>query len=87
MFFSEGHNGVHLTRYTRVMNRNNRPRFVSYGRFNQGFVDVHRIRADINKHDFRPTQYKRIRGGNKGVARHDDFITRLDVQQQRGHLQ
>ena len=87
VLFGDGHDGVHFTGHARVMHRNNRPRFVGDRRFNQRFVDVHSIRTDIHKHDFRPAQDKRVRRGDEGVARHDHFIAGLNIQQQRGHFE
>ena len=41
----------------------------------------------INKHNFRTAQHEGIGGGDKGVARHDHFVARLDIQQDGRHLQ
>ena len=87
MFFGDRHDGVHLTRHSRVVNRHNRARFIRDCRFNQRLIDVHGIRANIHKDDFRTTQDKGIRRRNEGIARHDHFIARLDIQQQRRHFQ
>ncbi|MNI32681.1 hypothetical protein D3C73_866020 [compost metagenome] len=80
------HNGVHFAGNARVMHRYDSAGFVGDRRFNQRFVNVHGIRADIDKDDFGPTQHEGVGGGDKGVARHDHFITSLDIQQQCRHL-
>ena len=87
MLFRQRHNGVHFAGHTRVMDRHDNARFVGDRCFNQRFVDVHGVRANIHKNDFCATQHKGIGSGDKGVARHDHFIARLDIEQQRRHLQ
>ena len=87
VFVGDGHDGVHLAGYAGIMHRDNRPGFIGDGGFDERFVDIHRIATDINEDDFRPAQHKSIGGGDKGIAGHNHFVARLDIQQQRGHLQ
>ena len=83
----DGHDGIHLAGYAGIVHRDNRPGFIGDGGFDKRFIDIHRIAADINEDDFRPTQHKGVGGGDKGIAGHNHFVARLDIQQQRGHLQ
>lgn len=87
MFFGDGHDGVHFTGHARVVNRHDRARFVGDRRFNQRLINVHGVRADIHKDDFRSAQDKGVRRGNEGIARHNHFIAGLDIQQQCRHFQ
>ena len=86
MFGRQRHNSIHFAGHARVMHRHNRAGFVGDRRFNQRFVNVHGIRADINKDNFRASQHESIGRGDKRIAWHNDFIARLDIQQQCRHL-
>ena len=50
-------------------------------------IDIQRVRPDIGKDGFGPTQGESICDRDKGERRNDYFVSRLDIQQQRGHLQ
>ncbi|MNC56016.1 hypothetical protein D3C75_1055860 [compost metagenome] len=81
------HDGVHFAGYASVMHRHDGTGFIGDRRFNLGFIDVHGVWTQIDKHHHRPAQHKGVSGGYEGVARHDHFITRLDIQQDGGHFQ
>ena len=81
------HDLVHLAGNAGVMNRNNSLGLRCDSCFNQLFIQIKRVRANIHKHDFCPPQHKSVGRTNKGVTRHDDFVTRHDVNQQRRHFQ
>ena len=44
------------------------------------------VRQAIGKFDRRTAQHKSIGGRNKGVGRNNDFIARVNVEQDRAHL-
>ena len=87
MLAGDSHNGVHLAGHAGVVDRYNRAGFLGDGRFNQRFIDIHGIATNINEDDFRAAQHKGVGGGDEGIARHNHFIARLNIQQQRGHFQ
>ena len=84
---SNRHDGIHLARDTRVVHRHDRPGARGNGRFDQALIKIQRILANIHKHRHAAAQHKSIGGGNKGKRRHDNFVARLDIQQQGRHLQ
>ena len=52
-----------------------------------GFVQVERVGADVGENRPGTAQNERIDRGDEGKVGEDNFIARLNVQQQRGHLQ
>ena len=87
MFAGDSHNGVHFAGHAGVVDRHNRAGFVGDRRFNQRFINIHGVATNINEDDFCATQHKGVGGGDEGIARHNHFIARLDIQQQRRHFQ
>ena len=87
VFLCNFHNLVHLTCNTGIVDRNDRPCFVSDCLFNKIFVNIHRIWSDIYKYDLCTTEHKGISRRNKGIRRHDHFVSRLDIAQKSGHFQ
>ena len=79
IFLCNFHNPVHLTCNTGIVDRNDCPCFVSDCLFNKIFVNIHRIWSDIYKYDFCTTEHKGISRRNKGIRRHDYFVSRLDI--------
>ena len=77
---------IHLTAHARIMNRDDRLCLFCNGILYQIFINVHRIRADIDKHRFCPAQYKSIRRGHKRIRRHDHLVSRLYPRQNGRHL-
>ena len=73
------HNAVHFAAYPGVMHRKDslgagRDRF-----FNQLFVDVHRVRSDVDKHRPRHQSHDGIGSGNKRVGGQDHFVAGAEV--------
>ena len=60
---------------------------VSDGSFNFGLVDVHGVGTDVYIHHLRPPLHKGVCGRDEGEGGQDDLIPRLNVAQQRRHLQ
>ena len=87
MLFCDCHNGVHFAPDARVVHRHNCPGSRCNGGLNQGLVDIERIGANIDKHRYRTAQHKRVGCRNEGVGRHDDFVTRTDIGEDRRHFQ
>ena len=87
VFLCNFHNLVHLTCNTGIVDRNDCPCFVSDCLFNKIFVNIHRIWSDIHKYDFCTAEHKSISRRNKGIRRHDHFVSRLDIAQKSGHFQ
>ena len=87
VFFRQRHDGVHLAGYARVVHRHDSAGFIGDGRFNQRLIDIHGLFMHVDKHNFRAAQHKGVGGRDKGVTRHNHFITRLDIQQDRRHFQ
>ncbi|MNP49829.1 hypothetical protein D3C76_1440420 [compost metagenome] len=81
VLFRQRHDGVHLARHAGIVYRHDGAGLVGDRRFNQRLVDVHGVRTDIHEDDFRSTQHEGVSGRDKGVARHDHFIARTDIQQ------
>ena len=87
IFFRNCHDLIHCTADACIMNRHD-----CFGLFCNCFlnfclINVHGIRTDIHKHAGGSPQNKSIRGGYKGIRRHDHFISRLNIRQKRCHLQ
>ena len=81
------HNCIHLARHAGVMynchclcTRRDRVLYLC-------FVDIHRIRSNIDEDRRCTTQNKCIGGRHKCIGRHDDFIARFQVQQHGSHFQ
>ena len=55
-------------------------------RFNQTLIHIHCIRSDVHKHGNRTAQHKSIGSGYKGVGRHNNLITLLNISKERSHL-
>ena len=81
------HDGVHLAGHTGVMNHADAGGLIGDGSFNFGLVDVHGVGTDVHIHHLRPPLHKSVGGGDKGEGGQDDLIPRLNVAQQRRHLQ
>jgi hypothetical protein len=56
-------------------------------RLDQALVEVQRIEADVHEHGRGAAQREGIGGGHERERRHDDFVARRDVEQQRRHLE
>ena len=69
------------------MNRNNGPCFLRYGRFNQGFIQIEIVRANIHKYRNSASENKGISGRYKCKGWYDDFVTGPDAGEDCRHLQ
>ena len=69
------------------MHRNNHFCFRGDSLFDEFFVHVHGVGADVNEYGDAAAQNERIDGGNERVARHDELVAGLDIAQDRGHFQ
>ncbi len=87
MMLSDSHNGVHLTGHACIVDRHNGAGVLGDRRLDKPLINVHGVRADVDKDDFRSTQHKGVGGRDEGIAGHDHFVARLDIQQQGRHLQ
>jgi hypothetical protein len=83
----QGHDRVHLARHAGVVHRNDGPRPGRDGLLDPALVQVEGVLADVDEHRHAAPQHEGIRRRDEGVRGHDHLIARLDVQQQRGHLQ
>jgi len=81
------HDRVHLAAHARVVDDADRLRARSDRGFDQRFVDVERVPADVDEHRHRAAQDERVGGRHEGERRHDDFVARLQVEQERAHFQ
>ena len=81
------HDGVHLAGDTGVVHGHNDLGLVGDGGFDLGFINVHRIGADIDKHQLGPGQHGSGGGAGEGEAGQNDLVTRVNIAQQHGHIQ
>ena len=80
------HDRIHLTGNSRIMNRHNCPCLFGNRILDQFFIYIHCIRSDIYKFHSSATQNKGVCCRYKSIRRHDDFIPRLNICQNRCHL-
>lgn len=79
--------GVHLTGNAAVVHRDDGARMRPDERLELGLVEVERVGANIDEAGHSAAQGKRVGSGDEGEGRHDDLVARLQVEQQRAHLQ
>ncbi len=84
---SDLHDLVHLAPDARVVHRHGRPRVFGDGALELTLVEVQSVRPDVDEHRPRAAQDKRVGGGHEREGRHDHLVTRLDVEQECGHLE
>ena len=53
----------------------------------QRFVEIERVGTNVDEDRYGTAQHDGIRGRNEGERWHDHLVTRLKVEQQRGHLE
>jgi len=87
MVAGDRHYRVHLACHTGVVDRHDRLGAGCDRCFDQPFVDVEGVFADVHEDRHPTTEHEGIGRGHKGVGGHDDLIPRLDVGQDGGHLQ
>ena len=78
---------VHGTTYPRVMHRDDHLGARSQERFDLPFVEVQGVGAAVDEDRARAPENERVRRRNESERRQHDFIARLDVEQQGGHLE
>ena len=80
------HDRIHFAGYSGVVHRHDGLRLFGDRCFDLFFVNIHGIRTNIHKNRHAAPQHKRICRGNKCVRRHNNFIPRFDIRQNRGKL-
>ena len=81
------HDGVHFAGHTGVVNHADAGGLVCDSCLDLGLVNIHGVGTDIHIHHLRSPLHKGVRGGHEGEGGQDDLIPRLNVAQQRRHLQ
>ena len=76
LFAGERHDRVHLAAHAGVVDRDDGFGFVGDGGFNQGFVEIEGIEADVDEHRHSAADGEGIGGGDEGVGWHDHFVNR-----------
>ena len=87
MLVGQAHDRIHIAGDAGVMHGHNGFGFIGDRRSHQRCIHIHGFRVDIDEFDFRAAQHEGIGGTDEGVAWHDNFVARLDIDQQRGDLQ
>ncbi len=80
--FCQRHNGVHFAGHTRVMDRHD-TRVLSVIAASINVSSMFMVSGEHPQKRFLRHAAQRHWQWNKGVARHDHFIARLDIEQQR----
>ena len=81
------HDRVHLAGNTGVVHRHDGLCPVGDGLFDLRLINVHRVGADVHKHQPGPRQHGRGCRAGEGIAGQNDLIAGLQVTQQHGHIQ
>src|SRR5690349_19515468 len=69
------------------MHRNDDSRPSGNSRFNQSFIDIHRIGTNVHENDLRSPDRERICRARKRKTRHDHFVARVNIHEQCSHFE
>ena len=79
--------GVHLAGHAGVVHRNNHAGAVGDGRLNLRLVDIHRVRADVDKDELSADRHESRRSAREGEAGKDHLVAGLKAAEVRCHLE
>ena len=80
------HDRVHLTGNAGIVHDADDLGLIGDGTLDKRLVDVHRVRADVDKHELCPGEDEGVCGAGESEAREDDLIPRLKAAQERRHV-
>jgi len=81
------HNALHIATHSGIMHRHDDPGARRDGGFDEVFVNIHGVGADVNKDRQGAAQHKGVDGGDEGEAGHDELVAGLQVAEQGRHFQ
>jgi len=79
--------GVHLRRAAEQMNRKNGPGAAGDFPFDQGRVQIRRVRVNVHKHRLGARVTNGLGGGDEGVGSGNHFVARLYPQGEQSEVQ
>ena len=80
------HDRVHLTGHAGIVHDADDLRLLGDGALDKSLVNVHRVRADVDKHELCPGEDEGVCGAGEGEAREDDLVPRLKAAQECCHI-
>lgn len=81
------HDRVHLAGDAGVVHRHDHAGAIRDRSLDFGLVEVHGVGAHVDEDEARALRHERGRRGGERVARQDDLVARLEVAQDRRHLE
>ena len=79
--------GIHFAADACIMHGNDGACLFGNGVFNQLFVDVHCVGADVHEHALGSAHGKCVCGGDECERGHNDFVAGLDIAKQCRHFE
>ena len=79
--------GIHFAGNSCVVHGNDCPGFRGDRSLDPHFIQIQRVRSNVDKYRNPAAQHKSVRGRHEGERGHDNLIARLDVGQNGGHFQ
>ena len=80
------HDRVHLTGNAGIVHDADDLGLIGDGTLDKSLVNVHRVRADVDKHELCPGEDEGVCGAGEGEAREDDLVPRLKAAQECCHI-
>lgn len=81
------HDGVHFAGHTGVVNHADAGGLVCDSCLDLSLVNIHSVGTDVHIYHLRPPLHKGVGSGDEREGGQDDLIPRLNIAQQRRHLQ
>ena len=81
------HDGIHLAGHTGVVHHHQHLGLIGDGCLDLGLVNIHRIGADVHKHQLGTGQHRRGGRAGKSIAGQDHFVPGLQPAEQHCHIQ